>query len=168
MTITVNELMEHSYVISTSREKYEKFCKVFQDAGFQMLPKWFDAVKISNGNRGHSNKLNCSLSHLFLVKMAKQMNLPFICIFEDDSVPHKDIQSLLPYYLSNLNDNIGLLKLGWSKIPPKSKIRKVSDKMDITKSRGGHSYIVFNKNYDNFIRTLENIDLLVDMKAFAY
>lgn len=70
MTISIDEFIRNSFVISTSKEKYDIFCKVFSRAGFSSFPKWFHAIKIKDGNRGHSNKLNCSLSHLCVLKMA--------------------------------------------------------------------------------------------------
>lgn len=95
--------------------------------------------------------------------------MPFVVVFEDDVVPHKYIQKLLQWYLTNIPDNVGLIKLGWSKIPIKSPRPKiVSEKFNISKTRGGHAYIVFREYYEKLINTLEQEDILIDMKSFAY
>ena len=168
-SISLDDFWRYSYVISTSQEKYDHFCKVFTNAGISTMPKWFDAVKIADGNAGHSNKLNVSISHLFLIKYAKMMDFPFIVIFEDDAVPHRDIHRLLPYYLSEIPVDSVVVKLGWTKLakgaPP---AEKITDKWDKVKTRGAHSYIVFQKNYQKAIDILEQDNLIVDYSLFAY
>ena len=63
-----------------------------------------------------SGPYKCMMSHAALIKLAKSLNLPFICIFEDDAYPCNNIYDKLKLFLSDIPNDARLLILGWSKL----------------------------------------------------
>ena len=44
----------------------------------------FEACKPPDPNNPHGGRIGCTLSHLNLLKYAKQTNLPYVVVIEDD------------------------------------------------------------------------------------
>lgn len=51
-------------------------------------------------------------SHLMIVSMAKTMQLPFVCIFEDDAVGCINCKNKLEQVLNNIPEDTDVLMLG--------------------------------------------------------
>ena len=58
--------------------------------------------------------LNCAISHLEIVKLAKFNYLPFVVIFEDDAYPLIKLNTELKKYLSVIPADAGIVLFGWS------------------------------------------------------
>ena len=54
------------------------------------------------------------------------------------------------YYLTDIPDDIDVLKLGWTRTKNK-RLEKITDRLDRRITYGAHSYIVFNKYYDAYL-----------------
>lgn len=112
-------------------------------------------VKLFNGERKNilGNAYNCSIGHTSIIKMAKCLKLPFVCIFEDDAFPTKDIYQKLKHYLSCIPNDTDILVMGWSFL--KSKPINYSKMYDILKDEihGSHAYIIFEKAYDRYLKS---------------
>ena len=115
----------------------------------------FNAIKNKIGCIG------CSMSHLKLIKMAKEKNLDYIVVLEDDiqfmrkTWYNKKITGII-----NSDFNFDVFLLGGNLRPPLYKINE--DIYKITKSFAGHGYIVKKHYYDTLINNIkEGLELLL-------
>ena len=87
-----------------------KKCKQLDDELIaRPFPQGNDDIK----KKWPDSAIKGSLSHASLVRLAQSLNLPFICIFEDDAYPSKNIINDLTSVLTDLPDDIDVLRLGW-------------------------------------------------------
>tara|TARA_E500000331_G_scaffold73732_2_gene68687 strand:+ start:2609 stop:4357 length:1749 start_codon:yes stop_codon:yes gene_type:complete len=113
--------------------------------------KWkyqrFPAITNENG------RIGCTLSHLQLLKYAKQQNLPYIVIVEDDIIFTKPdlFNNNLKLFLDN-NNNYDVLLLAGNVIPPYQKINEYSIKVEFCQTTTG--YMVKNHYYDKLIHNI--------------
>ena len=118
--ITLQELLDHSFVITINDERFNNFCKVFQEHNLNPLPKRFNGFTLPNdiykdiGLIKSSNICNCSFSHASIIKTVQSLDWPFVCIFEDDAYPHKDIINKFQNVLNDIPNNIDMMKLGYT------------------------------------------------------
>jgi len=152
MTIAVKDLLEHSFVISVDKNRYGVFCDRFSKYGLNdPLPRLFEGFKLKNGIHKEQgfiktkNLCNCFFTHIALIKMAQCLDMDYICIFEDDALPCKDITEKLQMHLDSLPTDVDMLKFGYLGI---LNVNKKIDKMfSIAKTLGSHAYIVFKRFY---------------------
>lgn len=57
---------------------------------------------------------NCYLSHRNAILKAKQLDWPYVCVFEDDAYPIMGIEKKLDQCLLEVPDNCATLILGYS------------------------------------------------------
>lgn len=146
--ISVNQLMENSFVISFNEKRINIMSQIFKQSCLKM-PKIFPAFH----NTDLSGPYNCILSHVALIRMAKALDLPFITIFEDDAYPCKQVYLKLKNLLANIPKEASLILLGWSnEAKPYGKQRFDQQFNKITRIiSGSHAYIIFNKGYDKYL-----------------
>ena len=170
MEIAINDLLENSFVITIDDQRYNEFVNNFKHAGFDLLPRRFDGFAIPNGmykNVGlikTKNYCNCSLSHIAIVKYAKMMNMPYVCIFEDDAYPCKGIQEQFKRLISMIPYDADIVKLGFTRYVDKAKVFDSNGELSLLKNEnswGSHAYIVFSKYYDKYIENYHK-DMLAD------
>lgn len=161
MNIDKEDLFKYSYVITISDQKYKRITDYFTKAQLKP-PHRFNGFQIQN--RNFQKNLNCTISHIALIKMADTLNFPFICIYEDDAVPHKNILSLLNKYLTDIPDDTEVLKLGRMRVFANTK-KLITDKFIKIKARGAQAYIVFKSGYKNILKYLYEKDCIIDMGA---
>jgi len=88
------------------------------------LPNLFRGFTIKNGINSlagfikTNNVINCTLSHEALIKYGQMLDMPYLCVFEDDAFPCKDICHKLLNTLNALPDDCDMLKLGAIKFKP--------------------------------------------------
>lgn len=95
--------------------------------------------------------MNCAYSHASIIKLAKELDWPFVCIFEDDAYPCYDIKTKLEFYLKNVPDDCECLLLGNNdgniKCGPYN-----NDFIKIQSMRfGTHAYVIFKSGYDKIL-----------------
>lgn len=161
MTISPDTLLGNSFVISIpgNEAQLSRFNYLFRRAfpGVK-LPRLYRGFK----NRGLGGNYNCSLSHAGVVRMAKALDMPFVCIFEDDAYPCIDAESALAEVLHAVPDDAGVLVLGYlsrtdtlvddaDRVPHSAAIRF----MRSGNTWGTHAYVVFSGFYDRFISACE-------------
>ena len=112
MNITVDNLMEHAFVISIDEDRLVQFYSLFAAHGFNKLPKYLHGFC----NNGKTGVENCYLSHRSAIQRAKDMNWPFVCVFEDDAYPRLGVLKHLKTQLNNIPSMTGVLILGTSKL----------------------------------------------------
>lgn len=156
--ITLQELLNHSFVITIDENRFDNFCKVFQYHKLNPLPKRFNGYTLPNdihkdiGLIKTSNICNCSFSHISIIKMAESMNWPFVCIFEDDAYPCKDITNKLQLSLNNIPTGIDMIKYGYTDIRNQNDLCTSNDNMFFmnAKTWGSHAYIIFKQYYNTY------------------
>jgi len=161
MTISTDTLLGNSFVIAVpgNEAQLSRFCRLFRWAfPGRRLPRVYRGFK----NRGLGGNYNCSLSHAGVVRMAKALDMPFVCIFEDDAYPCNDAESALAGVLHAVPDDAGVLVLGYlsrtdtlvddaGRVPHSEAIRF----MRSGNTWGTHAYVVFSGFYDGFISACE-------------
>lgn len=171
MDISVDQLIENSFVISIDSKILCRFNSIFSNAGFTALPKPFSGFKFNRNQftadkftkKLYENKnstaatygaLGCGVSHAALVKHADLIGLDFVCIFEDDAYPCIDVIQKMQTALQGIPDDCDILKLGWSRIYNKKE--DLSQKFNREpQSYGTFAYIVFKKYYKEYFRNFE-------------
>ena len=168
MKIEVADMLQNSFVISVNEQRRAQFCQAFNSYNLSPLPKLFNGFTIPNGiykDSGiikTSNVCNCLISHVAIVKMAQSLNWPFVCIFEDDAWPCKNIADKLGKVLSHLPDQIDLLKFGH--FGSLKDVQQYDENFSIIQTYGSHAYIVFKHYYDRYV-DLSKKDLHIDRLA---
>ena len=125
-------------------------------------PQRFSAIKNKRGNVG------CSLSHLKCLENARDDNLPYICIFEDDVVISK------PNQLKNVVNRILEQGVQWDVMLLAGNIFKphklvTDDYIVVNRSYTTGAYIVKQSYYDTLITNLrEGLTLLIKTQASNY
>ena len=84
------------------------------------------------------------------------LDLPFICIFEDDAYPCKDLTNKLQTVLDNVPEDCDLLKLGildcFNKNNGNIVVNEFLEKNECT--YGSHAYVVFKRYYDKYFKNI--------------
>ncbi len=108
----------------------------------------FDAVKTKSGRVG------CSMSHLKLLKMAKNKKLPYIVIIEDD-IQFKDIELFKKLFNNFMNSKLeyDVFLLAGNLRHPAIKITESI--VRVYKSFTTTGYIVKSHYYDKMIKNIE-------------
>lgn len=146
--ISIEQILENSFVISFEPEKIKMMQNIFNKSGLK-LPKVFPA----SHNSDLSGQYNCILSHVQIIRAAKAFNLPFVVIFEDDAYPCKQIVLKLIEVFSDIPDDTTILLLGWSNEAKPYGRQKFNEKYNkITQIiSGSHAYVIFNNGYDTYL-----------------
>lgn len=159
---SINELMQNSFVISINDKRYFEFCNIFKQHKLNTpLPNLFKGFTIKNGINSFAgfiktnNVINCTLSHEALIKYGQMLDIPYLCVFEDDAFPCKDICYKLLNTLNALPDDCDMLKLGVIKFESQF-TQIVNNYICINNNTwGSHAYIIFKKYYDKYIQNIE-------------
>ena len=159
MNLTIDDILKNSYVISIDPNRFCRFKEIFLRNGITNIPSLYKGFKLKPGTYyGCTLKqpsILCCLTHLSIIKLAQINNLPFVCIFEDDAFPIKNIISEMNNVLHDTPDDIDVMKLGWTVMRDKE-YRTYSDKLLVnTNTFGAHAYVVFKKYYNSYVDQFE-------------
>lgn len=88
------------------------------------------------------------------------MDWEYVCIFEDDALPCKEIVNKLEHYLNVLPEDADILKMGHLRYIDNP--IKLSQDFIRVLTYGSHSYMVFKRYYQDYIDIASNKDLHVD------
>lgn len=125
------------------------------------MPKLFEGFQLKRVRRHEiMPEVNCQYSHLALIKMAKTLDWPFICIFEDDTYPCYDVKEKLESYLVDIPGDCECLVLGNVYIKSSGHVR--NNMFRISFLHGSHAYIVFKSGYDKLIASYNDIGKCAD------
>jgi glycosyl transferase family 25 len=109
----------------------------------------FNAIQMKSGRVG------CSMSHLKLLQMAKEKNLPYIVILEDDihftNIPK--FQELLKHFMDEIKDDYDVYLLAGNLRHPIEKITQNILKIYTSYTTTG--YIVKQHYYDTIISNIK-------------
>ena len=182
MNISIDSLFANSWCLTISNEKYRNFIRRLKAAARTelVLPRPLYGIKSSKesiqqifGKKAIPD-IRClfvTAEHYFLVRMAKELKLPFVAIFEDDASPHKMLLEKLNYYLTDIPEDLDCLRLGYSRTIDrfaKEKAISIDSRFMQRNVYGSHSYIVFSKYYDSFLAIDDPLCLIDDLRINPY
>ena len=156
--ISSNSLLEHSFVITVDEQRYSQFVKVFEYHNLFPLP-----IKFVGVSDGDDFVFNCYLSHKKAILKAKELNWPFVCIFEDDAYPCNDIRTYLDKVMANVPKHCKVISFGYNS---KRDETKVNDLFDFSSTYGAHAYVVFQEAYEEYLERLDEMQV-ADMVFFT-
>ena len=144
---------EKFYVINLNKRKdrWEQIQESFKNYSIDL--ERFPAIENEDG------KIGCGLSHLAIIRMAKEKNMPYVCVMEDDSKPmeyfdnywlliHEWLKNNInKWYAFNGGNTIYAFHSDKESIKP---ICKLTDKLKLYKGKSlAANIICYNKNvYD--------------------
>ena len=165
MKIELEDLIKNSFVISINDKRLQFFYENWKKANLPSLPKHVNGIQLSHNNYVNKNmhvnllcKTHVSVlsTHLMIVSMAQAMNLPYVCIFEDDAIGCINIKDKFQTVLNNIPDDTDILILGNIKLRGiKEVLKNLVVPLVVPKQTFGlQSYIIMQKNYDFFIKNI--------------
>jgi len=142
-------------------DRWEAIQKDFAEKGWPLLHR-IDAIKAIDPDPGwHA----CKHSHIGCINLAKENNLPWVLILEDDCLPTDDalqrFQDLLPY-LWEIRDNWDIFMGGTLHIKVNSVIQQ-SPPIINYKGLTTHFCLIHQSSYDKIISSLESYPLPIDV-----
>jgi GR25 family glycosyltransferase involved in LPS biosynthesis len=114
-----------------------------------------DNVKRFNAIHNVNGRIGCSLSHLKCIQMAKEQNMEFVLILEDDVsflLPDEFVQNV-NNFLSNPKNKWDVLLLAGNNLPPFTTNDEVS--IRVTHCQTTTGYIVRQHYYDTLISNIK-------------
>ena len=158
--LKLENVIENSFVISINSKRLKFFYDNWK-INLPGLPKHFEGLQLAKNKQFNENvkcsniiktHISCMSTQLMIITMAKALQLPFVCIFEDDAIGCINIKIKFEDLLSNIPKDADIILFGNSKT---FDVTTIFDKyITSNKSYGAHSYIVFQKNYDYFINKM--------------
>lgn len=141
-------ILENVFYINLDHRQDRRVNVEKQLAGFNWKYNRFPAIKHENG------RIGCTLSHLQLLYYAKNNNLPYIVIIEDDIIFTKPNTFMLSLdsFMKNHN-NYDVLLLAGNVVPPYKEIGCYAIKVGFCQTTTG--YIVKNHYYNKLINNIE-------------
>lgn len=148
-------------VLNICNIKYERFSGylVNEEIIDKNYPEWKKSYNKMNLRKSEKfskykfGQLGCKMSHYYVIKNAKEKNMPFVTVFEDDIILNEGYKELLNYNLfTNLeNNDWDILYLGGKVIGKRYEfVNKYVQRVDSVLELVG--YIVNNNFYDTFMK----------------
>lgn len=139
------ELMENCYVINLEKnvQRFNEVKKELEKINVSCTR--FNAIKHEKGNIG------CCMSHLECLKLAKKENLPYVMIWEDDSMFFRDPKEFLDK-VKSFHNNVkewDVLLVSANNFRPFDKI--TDDYIKVKNAQCANAYIVKNHYYQTLI-----------------
>ncbi len=142
-------LGKFSFCMTINPKRFAYMCRNFDAVGVRP-PVKFECVRWGNGSN-----MGCVLGHLAILRMAKELNLPYCIVYEDDAYPRPDILWKWEQIQNYIPPDCGLLKLGNSSY--RGEFIKLNSAVGFMKSGvafGSHAYIIRNEMYDELIENM--------------
>lgn len=143
--INIKDMLDNHYYINLDHrtDRNESTIKELRKLGIHN-PRRFNAIKKDTGAIG------CFMSHLEVLKSARNRNLPYVTIFEDDILflePKETLEKLDRIVNSDIEWVVILL--GGNNYPPYQKINE--DCIKVNNCQTTTAYIVKQSYYDTLI-----------------
>ena len=155
--INIQDILQNHYYINLDhrKDRNESAIQELSKIGIKN-PNRFSAIKKDNGAIG------CFMTHLEVLKSARDINLPYVTIFEDDVLflePKETLEKLDRIVNSGIEWDVILL--GGNNYPPYQKINE--DCIKVNNCQTTTAYIVKQSYYDKLINHWkEGLDKLIE------
>lgn len=116
MTLSIEDVLAHSYVLTQGGIGLRHFNETFRRYGLLPLPKPYIGRRVDRNSREFAvnrHFVAAHVSHLEIVACAERNDWPFVCVFEEDALPCRDVLGRLRDVLKQVPDDAFLLRLGY-------------------------------------------------------
>lgn len=141
----MSEIFKNNYYINLKDREDRNKNAIEQISKLGVHPNRFDAIKSELGIVG------CALSHIKLMHEAKKLNLPHVCIFEDDIII-KNPNLLIKKVKKLINEPFDVLLLGGNNFRP---FEEHDDYIKVSCCYTTTGYIIKRHYYDIWLKNLE-------------
>lgn len=145
-SISVEDLVKNAFCLSVDKRRRDNFTRIFSKL-FGVVPRFFDGYTDNPNGR-----INCNVSHMAMVKMAKAMGMPYITIFEDDAFPRPDAKYILGECMKHVPVDATMVVWGFGNSP--GNLSVVNEYMQRAEKPdylwGSHAYTIFKSGYDKY------------------
>ena len=193
MKISLDDLIEHSFCIACNNADYKRFAEDFKKKlgvdkaprmfrGFVFNVGFYPALGIWSADSRRRMQLGCGLSHYYVLKAARHLKWPYVCVFEDDfSFHNESSRDNLEKLLDNIPDDVDIAKFYCCTYNWASKLLVYKDTIKkelLTPTEmnnawrgdiygwGTQMYIEFKKAYDKRLYGIETLNLIADCEGF--
>ena len=153
MKLLIDQVFEHSYVISIDRKQLDYFYTVINRCG---LPE--TKISFFHGRTdAPTGTLNCTNSHLDILKKARDNGWDMVTVFEDDTFPSNryDIETLQNYLDNIPDDAVGICYSRSRGDFSKYKQKYIDSRIHKPRLSASNFYTLFKTGYDEVIKRLE-------------
>lgn len=167
---TLNSYFGKIYCINLDKriDRWEESKKQFQKVDIEVERySAFDGNQIKNVENlfvGHFEKagqFGCLISHLNVIKKAKESEIPSVVILEDDAVFCDDFNGKLNLGMDEMPEDWDMIFFGSNHVHPPIKI---SDKIyKLQRAYSAHCYVIRDRMYDELIRLIEPMNEPLDV-----
>lgn len=148
--MTTKEILQNAYVITNGGGRLDQFRRTFNAVGLDasLVKEWKACMIPANG------LLGAATSHYSLVRFAREADLPWLVVFEDDAVPADAAsEEIEKEFEAHREDGTLCLSLGWSYDSDPDKGEDRAAKRIVY---GAQAYILFGrKAYDAYMAAYE-------------
>ena len=144
----IDDILKNAFIVTDGGIRYEQFCRTMRAVGMDptLVRKWNSCMIKNEGSMGNA------VSQYSLVRYAKETNMPFLVVFEDDAVPSNDAKDSLIKAIEEKPENCKCLSLGWS-YASDNKDGEFSSRTDQRRVYGSHAYVLFGEvAYDEYCK----------------
>uniref|UniRef100_A0A6C0I403 Glycosyl transferase family 25 domain-containing protein n=1 Tax=viral metagenome TaxID=1070528 RepID=A0A6C0I403_9ZZZZ len=148
-TITISDIPGYYINLNSRVDRKQHVERQLDLLGIRDNVKRFNAIHNVNG------RIGCSLSHLKCIQMAKEQNMEFVLILEDDVsflLPDDFVENVNKF-LSNPKNKWDVLLLAGNNLPPFTTNDEVS--IRVTHCQTTTGYIVRKHYYDTLISNIK-------------
>lgn len=153
----LNQIFDKVFLINLDKRKdrFERMDKLLKS--YRIEYERISAIPGLHSSNMSDGAYGCLLSHLKVIKLAKENKYNKVLILEDDLIFHYDFK------FDNIPSNFSLLYLGASQKPNTIDFRKVNKLYRANQSRGTFAYGIDHGIYDFVINLLETKEAPVDL-----
>lgn len=171
MRITVEELLRHSYVLSNDARRLKVFYREFERHGLLVHPIPFEGRQVRRDSSEYAvnrHYMAAHFSHMQICELADRQGWPYVCVFEDDAYPCRNIIQELQSYLNRIPDDALICRLGY--VPYDGRLSgsgwtAMSDPaLSGIYTGGSHAYIIFNDFFQENRRMIRKF--IADMAPY--
>lgn len=167
---TLNSYFGKIYCINLDKRKdrWEESQREFQKINIEVKRySAFDATQIENvetlfvGHFEKAGQFGCLISHLNIIKEAKDLSLPSVVILEDDVVFCDNFNNEFNLGMSEMPDNWDMIFFGSNHVSPPFKISNRISKLQ--RAYSAHCYVIHDRMYDELIELIEPMNEPLDV-----
>lgn len=156
--MNLNEYFDKIYCINLDRrtDRWDECEKIFYKHNLEV--ERFSAVDGNTDNYGlgypYDNELAGAISHLNVIKKAKELNLKNVLILEDDVDFHENLTDLFNDYVKQLPQNWECFLFGGNHVGGRNQV--TNNICKIYRSYALHAYALNEKSFDHIINYMEH------------
>jgi len=162
----LNTFFSAIFLINLDRrpERLEKVLPILNSAGFDNVLRFsaIDGKDFKYNGPLNAGQLGCTLSHLGIIKYAKEHNLESIFIIEDDVELAENFNEVISKALDELPSDWRLFYAGGNHMKATTQLTNNLVKLNGTLTT--HAYGIHSRFYDEIIKTIESgYDKVIDV-----